>query len=306
MIRRSATIIALIALASACSVGSRAPRTPGYLFQIEPIAREVNTAVADMRIALDQPLESDDLFVNAIVDVRLGTRLAVERDRLRRIEPPEEYAADHAAYVATIETLQDAAAELDGSLVAPPDRVRAALSGARLETAAATGFTSLAPQMCRFASFDLSLCAPVDFYTATEAAAHRALLSSAIIVHSYSAIPASSGPKDVAVIARAYANISSNALQRTAADLEVLDDPAGDLAALAANLRRMVTELGADNDDGLARTAVNSRLAWIRSSICDLAPRFPAPEPLPAEGGGTVEIDGFAKVWFVYGGRCEA
>ncbi|HSG80432.1 MAG TPA: hypothetical protein VLD62_12695, partial [Acidimicrobiia bacterium] len=84
---RRLLIVALAAVTAACSVGTRAPRTPAYLTQVEPIARDVNDAIGDMRTAVGRSYEAEYIYVNAVVDVRLGTRIAIGRDRLQRLEP---------------------------------------------------------------------------------------------------------------------------------------------------------------------------------------------------------------------------
>ncbi|MDX1689399.1 MAG: hypothetical protein R3290_00110 [Acidimicrobiia bacterium] len=303
MIHRTVPALVVLLVLGACTVGERPTRIPGYLAQLEPIAREVNTAIAEVRAALDQPYESDDLFVNAVVDVRFGTRLAVERDRFGRLEPPEEFAADHGRYEELLGALASLARELDGAL-ADEDRAAAAIAAARLEATAARGFFGLTPGTCRFASFDLALCADPGFYGEAETAAHAALAGAAVPFHSFGAVPAlvRSGPSFTP-----YAEATLDEIVGGIVDarlvLEGLELPGDDGEVLVRHLREVAALV--DVDDLTLRFPLLEAIASAQELICGLAPSVPPPDPLPAEGGELVEIDGYAEIWFAYAGRCE-
>ncbi|NIR35543.1 MAG: hypothetical protein GWN79_02675, partial [Actinobacteria bacterium] len=165
-----------------------------YLTQAEPVARDVNAAIAEMRGAIDRSYEADLTYVNAVVDVRLGTRIAVGRDRLGRLEPEESVAPDAAAYENLLGRLQELARTIDGSMVSPPDKAAAAIAAAELELEAAATFSALTPQACRFTTFDFALCADDTFFTGPEQVAHRALEEAATVFVARSVMPRSPGP----------------------------------------------------------------------------------------------------------------
>ncbi len=297
------SVVALVVVLSACATGVRAPSTPSYLTQLEPIAREVNDAIADMRAAIDEPHESDDLFVNAIIDERLRTRLAIERDRLRRLEPDDELVTDHKTYVAMLGELQRIADDLDAALVRP-DRVAAALAVAELESTAATAFSALPPRTCRFTTFDFALCADASFFTVEEATAHDVVAAAAIALEAYGTFPVSlgGGATDYGLEAL---SITLAALDEVIEVIGGLSEP--EVRRLLPVTQRMMEFLlqgGAPDSEGSAwppEVAVSAALREICRNVDD----FPRPDPIPAEGGETVQIAGWADVLFDYAGRCE-
>lgn len=301
---RRLPIVALAVVTAACSVGTRAPRTPTFLTQVEPIARDVNDAIGDMRTVLGRSYEAEYIYVNAVVDVRLGERIAIGRDRLQRLEPEATVTADAEQYQALLDRLQEQATVIDAAMVLPADRAVAALAAAQLEADAARTFASLTPQACRFMTFDFSLCAEDAFFSPAERTAHDALVEAAVAIAAYASIPQSIRNVDLDAVKDTSLNEVGDALREASATISSADPNDPDFQSLASSLSELAAFTDEIADARFSPNGINDGFDQMRERICAMQGDFPPPDPVPAEGGTTVEIAGFADVWFSYAGRC--
>ncbi|HSG79003.1 MAG TPA: hypothetical protein VLD62_05425, partial [Acidimicrobiia bacterium] len=190
-------------------------------------------------------------------------------------------------------------------MVLPADRAIAALTAAELEAQASRTFASLTPQACRFTTFDFALCAEAEFFSPTERTAHDALVEAAVAFAAYAWIPLSISSADLEEVKTTSLDEVGDALRDASTTIASADPNDPRFQRLASSLDDLAAFTEEIGNARFSANGVNDGFDQMREWICEIQGDFPPPDPVTAEGGTTVEIAGFADVWFSYAGRCE-
>lgn len=140
MRRRITVLLALTLMAPACSATS-ATAPPELLDEMNLVSTDINRALAQLFDLLDDTFEDRELLYQRIIDLRLASKVAIDLDKVSRMEIPGAE-AEVVRYRAFLGDLLLAAEALDlGIAVDDPE----AVALASVTIAAASG--SLAPDL---------------------------------------------------------------------------------------------------------------------------------------------------------------
>jgi hypothetical protein len=139
-------MIAIALLASACTASTEAEML-SLAEQLEESATTVNTSIGQLYETLALEYDDRSQLYTRVIDLRLPTTIAIERDQVSRVIPPPGAEGEHERYLDYLGELLLAAEALDAA-IASEDLVAVTLAVVGMEVASGALAVSLPQDSC--------------------------------------------------------------------------------------------------------------------------------------------------------------